>query len=53
MEYPVLNNANSYLFILEWRKYFWALAGFRANSEIIGKSRKLKKFYDHFVKREK
>ena len=31
----------------------YVLAGFRANSEIIGKFRKLKKFYDHFVKREK
>ena len=30
-----------------------ALAGFRPNSEIIGKFRKLKKFYDHFVKRQK
>ena len=29
------------------------LAGFRPNSEIIGKFRKLKKFYDHFVKRQK
>ena len=29
------------------------LAGFRAYSEIIGKFRKLKKFYDHFVKRQK
>ena len=26
------------------------MAGFRLNSEIIGKFRKLKKFYDHFVK---
>ena len=31
----------------------WPLAGFRANSEIIGKFRKLKKFYGHFVKRQK
>ena len=29
------------------------MAKFRPNSEIIGKFRKLKKFYDHFVKREK
>ena len=29
------------------------LAGFRPNSEIIGKFRKLKKFYGHFVKRQK
>ena len=29
------------------------LAGFRPNSAIIGKFRKLKKFYDHFVKRQK
>ena len=29
------------------------MAGFRANSEIIGKFRKLKKFYGHFVKRQK
>ena len=29
-----------------------AMAGFRANSEIIGKFRKLKKFYNHFVKRQ-
>ena len=30
-----------------------AMAGFRPNSEIIGKFRKLKKFYGHFVKRQK
>ena len=30
-----------------------AMAGFRPNSEIIGKFRKLEKFYDHFVKRQK
>ena len=24
MKYPDLNSANSYLFTLEWRKYFWA-----------------------------
>ena len=29
------------------------MAGFRANSEIIGKCRKLKEFYAHFVKRQK
>ena len=29
------------------------LAGFRPNSEIIGKFRKLKKLYGHFVKRQK
>ena len=29
----------------------YSLAGFRANSEIIGKFRRLKKFYGHFVKR--
>ena len=29
------------------------LAGFRANSEIIGKFRKLKKLYGHFVERQK
>ena len=29
------------------------VAGFRPNSEIIGKFRKLKKFYGHFVKRQK
>ena len=29
------------------------LAEFRANSEIIGKFRKFKKFYGHFVKRQK
>ena len=29
------------------------MAGFRPNSEIIGKFRKLKKFYDNFVQREK
>ena len=29
------------------------MAGFRANSEIIGKFRKLKKFDGHFVKRQK
>ena len=23
MKYPDLNSANSYLFTLEWRKYFW------------------------------
>ena len=28
------------------------VAGFRANSEIIGKFRKLKKFYSHFVERQ-
>ena len=28
-----------------------AMAGFRPNSEIIGKFRTLKKFYGHFVKR--
>ena len=39
----------NYLFILLENK----LAGFRANSEIIGKFRKLKKFYGHFVKRQK
>ena len=33
--------------------YVLSLAGFRANSEIIGKFRKLKKFYCHFVKRQK
>ena len=32
---------------------FLLLAGFRPNSEIIGKFRKLKKFYGHFVKRQK
>ena len=37
----------------EWIKLVIKMAGFRANSEIIGKFRKLKKFYDHFVKREK
>ena len=25
MKYPDLNSANSYLFTLEWRKYFWDL----------------------------
>ena len=29
------------------------MAGFRPNSEIIGKFRKLKKFYGNFVKRQK
>jgi len=29
------------------------LAGFRPNSEIIGKFRKLEKLYGHFVKRQK
>ena len=29
------------------------MAGFRPNSEVIGKFRKLEKFYDHFVKRQK
>ena len=29
------------------------MAGFSVNSEIIGKFRKLKKFYGHFVKRQK
>ena len=29
------------------------LAGFRPNSEIIGKFQKLKKLYGHFVKRQK
>ena len=29
------------------------MAGFRPNSEIIGKFRKLKKLYGHFVKRQK
>ena len=31
----------------------YTLAGFRANSEIIGKFRKLKKCYGHSVKRQK
>ena len=29
------------------------MAGFRPNSEIIGKIRKMGKFYGHFVKRKK
>ena len=32
---------------------FTTLAGFRPNSEIIGKFRKMGKFYGHFVKDQK
>jgi len=39
--------------MLIWTYMDQTMAGFRANSEIIGKFRKLKKFYDHFVKRQK
>ena len=33
--------------------YFFAMAEFRPNSQIIGIFRKTEKFYDHFIQRHK
>ena len=50
--------ADSYCFYVNYSKSTFLfemahVAGFRPNSEIIGKFRKMKKFYDHFVQLEK